>query len=266
MEVLRTTALTAGLRQGDILELGGATNPYGCTAGVILTADCDLVQQKHYGHLLVCPLLTAQEYLLRIWLPKRVTKLAERVRKDVRRKLAECDPGLEEISEEYLELLMFEEKSVRAAFEGVDVDANKLEDLIRLGNLLRAISGQNLDVTELCSAQSEADSRPLDKVRAATMSDFRSHLTQDSQEIVVLPDALTASSLAHVILLRSPFSVAVADIGESLGNGVSAKRVATFHPQIKFLIAQKFGFLFSRIGMPAEVERERADCVSILEI
>ena len=266
MEILRFTSLVAELCQGDILELCSSLRPYGCTAGVILTADCDLVQGKHYGHLLVCPILTAQEYFAKIWLPKKVARLTNRLGQEARRKLIMCDSRLGALSDEYLNLVIENEKSIRLVLQDANPSVRIIEDLISISSTLGGLAGSQIAIEAYVNACKIIDARPVEKLRDSMISEFRSHLTQDSNDIVVLPDMLTPSSLAHVVLLRSPFSIALSEVGEAFGEGVFAKRVASFESPVKFLIAQKFGYLFSRIGMPGTIEKERADCVSILEV
>ena len=101
-------------------------------------------------------------------------------------------------------------------------------------------------------------------VRADCIKSFKEDLGRDSVDVVVLPDSIHPESYAHVVILRCPFSVRFDQVSVS-GSVGAVFRIGSYDAQVKFLIAQKFGFLFSRIGLPGAIEDERAGCISVIE-
>jgi hypothetical protein len=65
----------AGLRQGDVLQLipGESTSELGRHFGVVVTANCDLALNKHFGVITYVPLVPVEHYVHQFLLPKVLT-------------------------------------------------------------------------------------------------------------------------------------------------------------------------------------------------
>ena len=79
----------APLRQGDVIEAVAANSSPWTRYLLVLTADCDLANQKNAGRITCIPLLPAEDYLLALLLPehrdKAVRRLAEDFNDDLKR-------------------------------------------------------------------------------------------------------------------------------------------------------------------------------------
>jgi hypothetical protein len=63
------------IRQGDVLSFPAATEPWD-QLGVIVTADCDIVWEKHQGRFSYVPILPATYYLSNFYLHKHLERLS----------------------------------------------------------------------------------------------------------------------------------------------------------------------------------------------
>lgn len=270
MQTIQIGEAPHGLRQGDVLEFRAEPRgPYNCGVAVVLTADCDLVQEKHYGQILLCPVLPALEYFRKVWLPRRLEKVRARLLvkagETYRTLLGATDAR--GISNEVLELVLASEVALDASLNSAGVPGGEKREALRRD--VKALVGMRnpsaCDLASYAAAEALRSSRSPEKVTAELIASFKEEIARDAIDVVVLPDHIYPDSLANVVMLRCPFSVPIESIHLDSARQSHLRRIGVFDGRIKFLIAQKFGFLFSRIGMPGIVEAERSECVSLLE-
>lgn len=65
---------TEPLRQCDVLRLNASSEGRFATSYMILTADCDLAHEKHYGQVLCLPIISLETYFKLFRLPRMVEK------------------------------------------------------------------------------------------------------------------------------------------------------------------------------------------------
>lgn len=271
MQIVKLGDSGRGVRQGDVVEfIGDFPAPYGAKVAVIITADCDLVKEKHYGHLLLCPIVSANIYFDNVWLPTYVDKKKKEWKELARKKylnLIKVD-NLSEISEETISLVLATKENLNSSISELGFARNgSVEEIERFISAIDELSGSSCGLLDgVIKAEELRAGRDKDKVINEIISNFRQGLNSDSVDTVVLPDNIHPNSYAHVVLLRSPFSISVDKLGRKGDPDICAFRIGAYEPQLKFLLAQKFGYLFSRIGMPGAIEDERKVCVEIMEI
>ena len=67
------------LRQGDILrKYKKPMFREGVTWGVVITADCDLANNKHQGHISWLQVIPAKEYWLKFWAPQQLATFSKK--------------------------------------------------------------------------------------------------------------------------------------------------------------------------------------------
>ena len=270
MRLINLVAQGAGLRQGDILKLLDAeTAPYGAEVCVIITADCDLAQGKHYGHVLTCPIISASAYYEKIWCAKRLENFRDRIRAQLRKafdELAEKRVLSSVLSDQALRVICATESAFRVSLSTLELSPGRVEELANLVATLEKCGTAAGPLRALVAASAHSQKKPELAIREKLFSDFRVELAKDAVDIVVLHDDLSGDDVVHVVLLRAPFSIPAQMIcsGASSANPSSCSRVGTFAPEIKFLIAQRFGTLFSRVGMKSEIEIDRNAAIDLL--
>ena len=66
----RSVSITEPLRQGDVLERVADDATAWNRHLLVMTADCDFAHDKHHGRVTCVPLMTKDEYLLELQIPK----------------------------------------------------------------------------------------------------------------------------------------------------------------------------------------------------
>lgn len=256
------------IRQGDILHFrNDQDRPFACGRAVVITADCDLVQQKHYGQLLVCPILSAETYFENVWSVKRLELKLARTR-DRLRKLFEQALGGESIDQQTLEFVASSTSRVKDSLLGIGGVSSEVErEAVELVECMQLLSDTSLPhIKRLIQSAGDSDAKQT-KEKKALLADFRSILVADSStDLVVLPNQFRDNSAIMIVALRCPFSVQFETIGSADNSPALTRICARFDTQITYLISQRFGILYTRIGMPTEFEIERKAAVELLEI
>jgi hypothetical protein len=271
LRLINLVAKSAGLRQGDVLSvIGEEPAPYGAQLCVVITADCDLAQDKHYGQVLLCPIISAASYYEVIWCAKRLESFREKVLRRLRKEvdgLSDKRILMSPLSERAFEIICSSEVSLRQALAELQLSSGKVEELARQVASLEKCGETSSNLLALVAGIAHGQKKDASSVRENIFSDFKLDLAKDAIDIVVVHDDLSGHDVVHVVLLRAPFSIPVQQISlDSNGKeGAHCRRVGRFAPEIKFLIAQKFGTLFSRVGMKNEIEHDRNAAIELLE-
>lgn len=270
VRLINLVAPSVGLRQGDVLSLiGGEVAPYGAGLCVVITADCDLAQGKHYGHVLLCPIVPASAYYEHIWCAKRLETFKEKTLGRLRKELDELfDRGVlkSPLSDQALGIICESEVAVREALSALEISPGKIEDLAHLVAALEKCRADCGNLHALASGSAHSQKKDVSDIRGKLFADFKTELGRDAVDVVVIHDDLSGDDVVHVVLLRAPFSVPAQHIGllQTDKVGATCIRVGRFAPEIKFLISNKFGTLFSRVGMKRELEIDRNAAIELL--
>lgn len=270
MQVLEVLSGATPIRQGDVVSYrSSAGGPYGAQSAVVLTADCDLAQSKHYGQLLLCPIVPIQALLHGPWSLRRLQRLRasteQRIRQDLERLL---NAGLGTLSESTVTTLIASTDAMKSALSGVaGVPDGDKQKLLRLTEVCVAAESDEAGALKaLVTAYAIRDGSSQEKARTKVLQEFKDEMKGDNADVVVLPDEMKGGNAACVILLRCPFSVSVSDVSLSTTIDSQLLREGRLCAALKYLVAQKFGLLFSRFGMPKQIEDDRNMAVDIEEM
>lgn len=271
MRLITLVSPGVGLRQGDVLSVTTETQfSYGSRLGVVITADCDLAQAKHYGQVLMCPIVPAASYYQDIWCAKRLENFRERTLRRLRSELDNISKaGLlkSALSDHAFEIVCSNEAALRTALMTLELAPGKVEELASLAASLEKTCLPAESLAALVAASAYAQRKEVSAIRAKLFTEFKVELAKDAIDIVVVHDDITGDDVIHVILLRAPFSIPHRHISMSgsKNEDFQYRRIGRFAPEIKFLIAQKFGTLFSRVGMKSEIEQDRDAAIELLK-
>lgn len=268
MGVIEVVGPGVSIRQGDIVTFSDAVNrPFQCRAAVILTADCDLAQNKHYGQILFCPMVPITVYFKDAWCRRRLQKMLSNSIEKIRQEFEKASlmaglPG--EVSRSTIEILVKSEEQMQRSL-AVMAGLNSRSQELVIKNTRVCIACNRADISQIdcmVEAVSARDTTTFIKAKLSIQSEFRAEMKADSNEVVAIADELSGSNAAAVVLLRCPFSLSSSDISTENKNA-EIRRVARFSQPVKYLVAQKFGFLFSRFGMPSNIEADRDTAVDM---
>lgn len=249
--------------QGDILR-SVSTNPeIEPSFGLIITADCDIVQSKAANRLTYVEVVTSRDYLERIWIPDQLQKYLKKQVKGA----AEALTGLMRRSN--LELTMNEDQLLdwlrERPIEVIEKAVNQT------GKQLDAKLVQTLTAMR-CALGADADREPLEQWRSLRnilgepvdrqSADLASALGGGGgfPDFFLLPELPAARGLGYVALLRFIQTVHADKVFTSevdariQGQPEALHRVGRLTDGIRFAITQKLAFLFSRIGLPTHYE------------
>ncbi|WP_313393285.1 hypothetical protein [Sphingobium yanoikuyae] len=249
--------------QGDILRSVPSDTNAEPTFGLIITADCDIVQSKAADRLTYVEVVTTRDYLERVWIPDQLQKYVKKQAKGAAEELT----GL--MRRSGLELAMSVDQLLdwlrERPVESIDKAVN------RTGKALDAKLLKTLTALR-CALGADANQKPLGQWRALRdilgepvdrqSADLAAALAGGGgfPDFFLLPELPRASEFGYVALLRFIRTVHADGVFKSevdariQGQPQALHRVGRLTDGIRFAITQKLAFLFSRIGLPSHYE------------
>jgi len=244
--------------QGDIIRRVAGEDGHLAEYGVIITADCDIVQKKAADRLSFIEVAPIADYLEQVWAPDQLRKHVEK----------QCRVAVEQIA-----------AALRRLGSDLDLTETSLADWLRrrtpeeIGGSL----GIALDAKLAKLLQGLRHALPTDDQPALTRWRTLRELIGDKPEQMraaigtafggggfpdyfVLPELPRCLDYGHVAMLRSIRTVFASEVHVSEIEARIADRPTEYHrvgrlpDGIRFAIAQKLAFLFSRIGLPEHYE------------
>lgn len=262
----------AQFAQGDILRSVSTNREIEPRFGLIITADCDIVQSKAADRLTFVEVVTIREYLERIWIPDQWQKY---VKKQVKGAAEELSGVMRRSG---LELTMNEDQLIewlrQRPIEAIDKAVN------RTGKPLNAKLIKTLNAMH-CALGVHADQEPLKQWRTwrSILGDSIERQSADLAaafggsggfpDFFLLPELPGGKELGYVALLRFIQTVHANKVFPSevdariQGQPEALHRVGRLTDGIRFAITQKLAFLFSRIGLPKHYEDA---CTSAIDL
>jgi hypothetical protein len=265
-------------RQGDIIchfdnNQKHAGLPAGA-AGVIITADCDIAQDKFGEFYSFLPIVSAEQYLDSFWAPSRLDhfisdackQAADLIHRADRRR----DPNVDRLTDEQL-LAWIEERGRKAILTAVP---------LKVGQETKAVEAQLIIIETAMRISHRSGYINIERVKdcwdlvGRTVEDrareIKRGLAEMTQSFFLLPDLPNYNSFGHIITLRDVRSIHAEDVYRTRAavpyyrhQDLCMYRVGRFSDRVRFAVAQKFATLFSRIGMTTRFE---GDCKAIPEI
>lgn len=258
------------LRQCDVLQTADADDSLNSSMFLVMTADCDLVQRKHLGQILVVPILDIDTYVIKFRLPlrKEVIQLKTRLTESLGRVV---NDALETVGKSPISLESaidwYHESRVVGVFDtlrGYKIsDPINFEQTFQLGIRLDEARQRWDSATSLeLYTTAVSDTQELLSRESKDFSDFRSVVADTVRNFVgsnAPKDVYLLSELSpklkhgYVAALRFPTMISADQISPIPGNtNAPYRRVTSVVPPYSFSIASQFGALFTAIGLPDE--------------
>lgn len=246
-------ASDAPLRQGDVLRWPSATE-FLEMAGVVVTADCDLVRGKHWGRVSVVPVFALGSYVEELLAPRLLSKneqrLVQLLSKSVARRLALA--GAERPSTEAIELLIS-----NGDLSSPLVDDESIRLLHRLIRQARGWQKHEANLSCLHGALRILNPLATDQLREA----IRNNLSSLPGDVMQIPrsDQLPFDPpVAWLRVLREVRDDSIA-LRMSEAGSAGAIRVGRLSPVVRYRLTQMLAQVFSDIGLPEQLEMRVKD-------
>lgn len=256
----REISVTDPLRQGDVLEAADPSASKWQRHLLVITADCDFAYDKHQGRVTCVPLLTANEYLLEMQIPRIRERFTTKVVRALRQILP---PGnAANISDERLRAWPCEvdlaEIIVALNLDGRDAETAKAA----LGSIrLVRQTAETLDeAVELLVASQLVAPNPQKRenvVRKIT-EDLRGPYSQPPGDALFLSSVAPEHHLGYFAYLRHLEQVWEPEIAIGPTRmDVRYRRISRLQDRYIHALVQRFALVFMSIGLPREYEEIR---------
>jgi len=263
---------TDEIRQGDLIRRLTKTHPEG-EWGFVLTADCDIVQNKAGDRFTYIEIVPAKQYLEKVWAPMQLKRLVERQAKNSAEQLS----GIMKRSELDFKinadcLVTWLQERTPAEVIGIVNRTGKPLDAKLTASLeaLRVALDPTLALDPLkrfCQARGRLGDE-VAKVRISVRDAFDGD--RGFPDFFLLPELPKSSGYGFIAMLRAFQSIQAGDLFKTETDARIAGRPDAFHrigrlnDRIRFAITQKLAFLFSRIGLPSYYEEACKLAVELL--
>lgn len=256
----RTVAISEPLRQGDVLERVSKDTTVWNRHLLVITADCDFAHDKHHGRVTCVPLLTKDEYLLELQIPKlreqAIVKLVTCVQKALQ------DIEAPNLSDSRLRGWPLEE-STDGILSLLRVPEGQVDFIGGLFNGIRELSETPASVAEavnsLVTAQRRLPKPQNEKnLRSAVRDRLQNTFKQppgDALFLSALGESYGDGYFAYLRHLEQIWEPEIA-LGPSR-SAVGYRRLSRLQESYTHAIAQRFALVFMSIGLPDAYEEMR---------
>lgn len=254
------------LEQGDILLSRDLKTGQVRDLVLLVTADCDIAQNKFGTHLACLRIIGLQEYIKTIWAEKKLRRAVEKesvtaqsiLNKWNKRRSEESEPLSVEAVLQWLKAS--EPGSICKDLEIPEIERTKVEKLLSTYRkaFLAADDTANDHFCRLVSFKALLANKLSEDVIPSVLKDAQPESLPD--DVFVLPGLPQLNVGPSVILLRELLAIKAESVRLRASEAISPDmwlRIGRLEPTFKYAISQAFGTLYSRIGLPELYESRR---------
>lgn len=231
----------ADLRQGDVIKYSRVDGS--SVYGVVVTADCDLAQKKFGNQVTFLPLVSVDEFIEEIWFDQIRKREEDKLIESIRR----IDINLR--AEDILEMLSRSDvDGVLRRFTKTYSSAPPKDVVEKYAHLVSDNSVCRRLILHFGSGE---------KAQKA----IRNAILGGRAEFFFLPEQTKLPGMGSMVLLRYVSSFPGELVSPSYDQILALGRVEMLYrlpPNLKYAIAQSFAYLFSRIGIEDDIEKQQA--------
>ncbi|WP_318499532.1 hypothetical protein [Photobacterium leiognathi] len=265
------------IRQGDVFKIGSNCADFFMEEemyAVVITADCDIAQNKMGDYYTLLPIITLDCFLVTRWLPKVLSS-----------ELTSLLKNHTEILNKSIAVDKYKELTIDSLKEWLDFES--LDNIyIKITN--KSNKKAQLDDEKIKLLRSEANTENFIKLRKEMQSKDDNKIINEinksigsglSGDYYFLPEITSIGGMGSIIKLRDIRAMHKSKVYESTLSARLSQhssdegiiRIGQFSDYLKYSISQSFALLFSRIGMPEFYEKEVSDSLecfskSLLEL
>lgn len=250
----------APLRQGDVIEAVSDQASQWTRHLLVITADCDLANQKNAGRITCIPLLSAEDYLLSLLLPehreKAVQRLATEFNDELRRhELGRISPSrvvewvLEADTDDIIDALELSQEDsapLRRACDGIRLASRQAD------SLQAAI--KDLIAAQLLHVNPKSEANLLSAMRDVLASRFK----QPPGDSLFLKQIAPGYDTGYFAYLRHIEQVWEPEVAlSSTRIPLAYRRIGALSDRFTHAVVQRFAMVFMPIGLPTDYEESR---------
>ncbi|MFC8509546.1 hypothetical protein ACFU3J_06665 [Streptomyces sp. NPDC057411] len=253
----REVSVTDPLGQGDVLEAVASEATMWQRHLLVVTADCDFAHAKHQGRVTCVPLLTAEEYLSEMQIPKLREQLARQQVRELRQILSKSAaptiterrlrewPNEQEPADivDMLELQSTEGMRAKAALEAIRMmymPADSFKDSMRL-----------LVEAQLVGANPPKRENAVKRVKEKLREPY-SQPPGDALFLTAIGPGHGSGYFAYLRHIEQVWEPEIS-LGPSRQN-FSYRRISRMRDRFAHALVQKFAMVFMSIGLPDQYE------------
>jgi hypothetical protein len=256
------------LRQGDILVSRDRRDGVIHGICVVLTADCDFAQGNKFGiNVAALAIQPYKVYLAGPWADARLKKLLSEAEKTLHSQFARHARSINAGASISIGAMnqMLERQAASAIVETFKLEAKEGRKFERAIEDLRATRSAAQPASP-GEPPAEALSRCIALRDGCAQEQAKEKLLQQARQISLPDDVFFLCGLPQldgegfVVLLRNVLAIPFEQITISAEAAVDATyylRLGRLKPTFKHAVSQSFGWLYSRIGLPANQETQR---------
>lgn len=259
------------LRQGDIIRTMGVASD--TQWGVIINADCDIAQRKNREIINFLKIISAEAYTEQYWAPleieKMIAKRASTLLDFTNAQLKKSHPSLSALSSASL-VTWISEIGYKEVLKRVGADPSNLQRKMRgqfasLEILMGHKKGEPSTATIFEALRNEG--KTTNEIQNRLKGEF--DVNRGFPDYFFVPELPSQRSAGFVVTLREILAIESSSVFRSpiearISNLDPAfARVGRFTDRIRYSIAQKLAFLFSRIGLAPDLELDRTTAAEI---
>lgn len=254
----------ADIKQGDIIRRRSTRGDGQDAWGTILTADCDIAQNKTGDRYTWLEIIRSQHYLETHWATEQLRRIAEKhcisVCENINRLLRDTGHDLADLTPSSLRLWLAE-STPEQIIQKIDKQKSKSNSaLLQNVSALRISLGYESYPNQLVRLQTVWTIMGRgEKAQHSAIRDAFSH-DRGFPDSLLIPELPRTAGYGFVILLRSISTLPINDLYKTEidarvdGRSNAFHRIGRFSDALRFSVAQKLAFLFSRIGMTTQFE------------
>jgi hypothetical protein len=253
----REVGVADPLRQGDVLETVDVGASMWQRHLLVITADCDFAYAKHQGRVTCVPLLTAEEYLSEMQIPKIRERLVKQPLKRMRQIISTS--GVPNISDQRLRDWASEEAPADIVMR-LELKLADAQEATAALEAIRMIDAPTLNLKEgvdsLVDAQLVGASPPKREIAVKkVVSGLREAYVRPPGDALFLTAIAAGYDGGYFAYLRHIEQVWGPEI--SLGPSrreVRYRRISHMRDRFAHALVQRFAMVFMSIGLPEQYE------------
>lgn len=258
------------VRQGDILITRDHKSGKIESTFLVITADCDIHNQKYGSQIAALRIISHNDYLKHIWGEKKLnkatkdetTKLQGQIVK-WHSKLINKESTLTETAALDWLIRVGSEGIVKALKVPSDKSAKVSKSLESTYKAFKLLENPKLsDLEKFVQFKAHSENKPAEEVLQSTVGSAQKEALPD--DTFFLPELPENIGQGAIIMLREIIGLDPNSIFLRAPEATSPMhylRIARLKPEIKYAVSQAFGSLYSRIGMSTEYETRRKNAI-----
>lgn len=256
--------------QGDVFKVVNSDNELFTqdeTLALIITADCDIANNKMGNYYSVLPIISAEKYLAHYWVAgffsKEYKKILDSLLLQLNKSGEICEGKYDPLTDETLDQWLNEESLINIV-ESLNLRDNfkSLEEVDEKLGIIKNVKDINcfIKYKRFCGSKDKT-----------ILKDIASALKSCGEQYYFLPQIDLNNSFGSIIKLREIRPVHkkqlfLDETSERLSSSPTNNviRIGRLSDYLRYSISQCFALLFSRIGLPTEFEKDKNDSIEVI--